>query len=117
MSVALAVLLVGIACEWAGEKPRAAGWYEQRTGWIRALFIAAFLPHQAFVSLDAIGRVFYRRAVSRRSLLQWQTSRAAGAYFAGLLAARLGSRIVLEVKPGGFGLGLAPLEGARAPRR
>ena len=45
------------------------------------------------------------------------TSRAAGAYFTGLLAARLGSRIVLDAKPGGFRLGLLALEaGARTPR-
>ena len=46
------------------------------------------------------------------------TSRAVGAYFTGLLAARLGCRIVLDARPGGFRLGLAPLEGGgRAPRR
>jgi hypothetical protein len=46
------------------------------------------------------------------------TSRSAGAYFTGLLAARLGSRIVLDAKPGGFRLGLVDLEAAaRAPRR
>ncbi len=45
-------------------------------------------------------------------------SRAAGAYFTGLLAARLGCRIVLDAKPGGFRLGLVASEaGARAPGR
>jgi cellobiose phosphorylase len=33
-----------------------------------------FLPHQALVSLDAIGRTLWRMAVSRRHLLQWQTA-------------------------------------------
>jgi len=36
------------------------------------------------------------------------TSRSAGAYFTGVLAARLGSRIVIEARPGGFRLVLAP---------
>jgi hypothetical protein len=46
------------------------------------------------------------------------TSRAAGAYFTGLLAARLGSRIVLDARPGGFRLGLAPTGAvARSARR
>jgi histidine phosphotransferase ChpT len=46
------------------------------------------------------------------------TSRAVGAYFTGLLAARLGSRIVLDARPGGFRLGIAPTgSGARSARR
>jgi histidine phosphotransferase ChpT len=45
------------------------------------------------------------------------TSRAAGAYFTGLLAARLGSRIVLDARPGGFRLGLAPAGGGARPVR
>jgi histidine phosphotransferase ChpT len=36
------------------------------------------------------------------------TSRLAGAYFTGLLAARLGRRIVVDAKPGAFRLALAP---------
>jgi histidine phosphotransferase ChpT len=36
------------------------------------------------------------------------TSRSAGAYFTGLLAARLGRRIVVDAKPGVFRLALAP---------
>ena len=41
-----------------------------------------FLPHQALVSMDAIGRTLWRLFVTRRHLLEWQTSsqseRAAG---------------------------------------
>jgi cyclic beta-1,2-glucan synthetase len=33
-----------------------------------------FLPHQAWVSADAIVRTMWRMAVSRRHLLQWQTA-------------------------------------------
>ncbi len=37
----------------------------------RATTDAALLPHQAAVTLDAIARVWYRRAISRRGLLEW----------------------------------------------
>ncbi len=37
----------------------------------RAITDAALLPHQAAVALDAIARVWYRRSVSRRDLLEW----------------------------------------------
>jgi cyclic beta-1,2-glucan synthetase len=53
------------------------GWREIGPSWARALLDCVFLPHQAFLSLDAIGRVWYRRAVSRRRLLEWQTSQMA----------------------------------------
>ncbi|RDS79541.1 cyclic beta 1-2 glucan synthetase [Dyella monticola] len=41
----------------------------------RALFSLSTLPHEAWYSLDAIGRTLWRMAVSRRNLLQWRTSR------------------------------------------
>jgi cyclic beta-1,2-glucan synthetase len=40
----------------------------------RAVVMAAFLPHQAYLAADAIVRVCYRLWVSRRHLLEWQTS-------------------------------------------
>jgi cyclic beta-1,2-glucan synthetase len=38
---------------------------------LRAITDAALLPHQAGVILDAIARVWFRRWVSRRNLLEW----------------------------------------------
>ena len=38
---------------------------------LRATADAALLPHQAAVALDAIARVWYRRMISRRNLLEW----------------------------------------------
>lgn len=38
---------------------------------MRATVDAALLPHQAAVSLDAIIRVWYRRMISQRDLLEW----------------------------------------------
>ena len=40
----------------------------------RALAEAALLIHQAGLALDAIMRVFYRRLISRRKLLEWSTA-------------------------------------------
>src|SRR5207247_4338923 len=34
----------------------------------------AFLPHQAWISADAIARTLWRLFVSRRRLLEWQTA-------------------------------------------
>jgi cyclic beta-1,2-glucan synthetase len=38
------------------------------------LLTLAFLPYDAFISLDAIGRTLLRLLVTRRRLLEWQTS-------------------------------------------
>ncbi|HEY5755305.1 MAG TPA: glucoamylase family protein [Steroidobacter sp.] len=36
--------------------------------------LIAFLPHQAWLMFDAIGRTLYRLAISRRNLLEWVTA-------------------------------------------
>ena len=41
---------------------------------IRSALLTAFLPHQAWLAIDAIVRTFYRSCVSRRRLLEWQTA-------------------------------------------
>ena len=40
----------------------------------RSLVEAALIPHQTLIALDAIVRVWYRRWVSRRKLLEWTTA-------------------------------------------
>ena len=40
----------------------------------QALLTLAFLPYDALISLDAIGRTLLRLLVTRRRLLEWQTS-------------------------------------------
>ncbi len=47
---------------------------------VRAGVMVAFLPHQAWLSIDAIARVIYRRFISHRDLLEWQTAESAGAH-------------------------------------
>ena len=43
----------------------------------RNLYALILLPHQAMLSLDAMVRVFYRRSISRRRLLEWETAQMA----------------------------------------
>ncbi len=68
---------------------------------LRATTDAALLPHQAAVALDAIGRVWYRRLVSRRNLLEWtaqathwSASRRQPLFVAGLALGSIFSLIV-----------------------
>jgi cyclic beta-1,2-glucan synthetase len=41
---------------------------------VRTLVLISFLPHQAWLAVDAIVRVFYRRSFSHRNLLEWNTA-------------------------------------------
>ncbi len=50
------------------------GWQGAYDEILRTLVMVSFLPHQAWLSADAICRVAYRRLVSRRDLLEWQTA-------------------------------------------
>ena len=43
---------------------------------LRALIKAALLPYQSWLELDAIARVFYRRCISHRNLLEWTSAQA-----------------------------------------
>ncbi|UCF60065.1 MAG: hypothetical protein JSV37_09870 [Anaerolineaceae bacterium] len=43
----------------------------------RALIEASFQPHQAGLSIDAMCRVWYRRLISRRKLLEWTPAQMA----------------------------------------
>ena len=48
-----------------------------RDAWVslqQATVALVFLPHQAWISLDAIGRTVYRLLVSRRHLLEWKSA-------------------------------------------
>jgi len=46
---------------------------------IRALVMISLLPHQAWLAVDAITRVYYRSWFSRRKLLEWHTAEHARA--------------------------------------
>ncbi|HEX2717215.1 MAG TPA: glucoamylase family protein, partial [Gemmatimonadaceae bacterium] len=49
-------------------------WRDAVTSAQQLALAIAFLPHQAWVSADAIVRTLWRLGVSRRSLLEWQTA-------------------------------------------
>lgn len=49
-------------------------WREIRACAYRGVISLALLPHQAGVALDAIARVWYRRLISHRRLLEWETA-------------------------------------------
>jgi len=51
-----------------------AVWRDAATSAHQVALTVAFLPHQAWVSVDAIARTLWRLLVSRRFLLQWQTA-------------------------------------------
>ena len=79
--VALAILIPALA-------PLVESWVRQLEGTvhgrqgasdelIRSAVLTAFLPHQAWLAVDAIVRATYRRCVSRHHLLEWQTADAA----------------------------------------
>ena len=64
-------LLRRLAQRWGGD---VGALHEASSDVNRAVVMAAFLPHQAYLTLDAIVRVWYRLRVSRRRLLEWQTA-------------------------------------------
>ena len=57
--------------QWRGD---GRGWREANSDLNRAIVKAAFLPHEAYLSADAIVRVLYRLRISKRHLLEWQTA-------------------------------------------
>ena len=43
-------------------------------GFVRNLLFIALMPHQAILTLDAMARIIYRRLVSHKLLLEWETA-------------------------------------------
>ncbi len=64
-------------------------WREVGHALVRSVVETVFLPYRAGLSLDAILRVWYRRLVSRRRLLEWTTARMAEQKAAGRVRAFL----------------------------
>ncbi len=73
----LAPTIMGLV-SWARNRvggPRVLG-HELKMNLTRAALNAALLPHSASLSVDAIGRTLYRKFVSKRDLLEWQTAQS-----------------------------------------
>ena len=49
-------------------------WGDTRTNTAQLALAVIFLAHQAWLMADAIGRTVYRKLISRRHLLEWQTA-------------------------------------------
>jgi cyclic beta-1,2-glucan synthetase len=49
-------------------------WGDMRTNTAQLALEVVFLAHQAWLMLDAIGRIVYRKLISGRHLLEWQTA-------------------------------------------
>nr|MBA3441422.1 hypothetical protein [Pyrinomonadaceae bacterium] len=49
-------------------------WGSARTNTAQIALTIIFLPHQAYVMADAIGRTLYRKSISHRHLLEWETA-------------------------------------------
>lgn len=68
-----------------GDKPHDMLWRQHLANWWRgarsalghAVTNMAFLPHEAWYSVDAIARSSWRMLVSKRRLLEWQSARLA----------------------------------------
>lgn len=50
------------------------GWQGAADDLKRAIVMLAFLPHQAWLSGDAVIRAIYRQKITRRHMLEWQTA-------------------------------------------
>ncbi|MDR3708685.1 MAG: glucoamylase family protein [Capsulimonadaceae bacterium] len=57
--------------------PQGASSRDMANAAARGAFAAALIPHQAFLAVDAITRVFYRRRFSGHKLLEWETAQEA----------------------------------------
>jgi cyclic beta-1,2-glucan glucanotransferase len=80
LGLAIALLALAPLLDHAARRLRGSlqGWQGAADELVRSLVMIAFLPHQAWVSIDAIIRVVYRRVISHHHLLEWQTAEAAG---------------------------------------
>lgn len=72
--VALLLALVGPSADKSLRAYYAAVARDAVTSARQAALAVVFLPHQAWLSSDAIGRTLWRLFVSRRHLLEWQTA-------------------------------------------
>ncbi|MEX2283856.1 MAG: glucoamylase family protein [Gemmatimonadota bacterium] len=75
VSLLLAVLRPPLDKSWTAYYSAVAR--DARTSLQQMGITIAFLPHQAWISIDAIARTLWRIAVSKKQLLEWQTASGA----------------------------------------
>jgi len=98
---------------WSMHLNDVAGSYGRQLG--QNCLTVAFLPYDAFVSADAIGRTLWRLLVTRRHLLQWQTSSDSEQNKHATLGAFLLSMWIAPGAALACGLGLAIMPTAQLP--
>jgi len=76
------------------------GWSGSLDDLLRAGVMVAFLPHQAWLAADAIGKVIYRRWVTGKSLLEWQTAEHAAADSGAHMSATMRQMTIVSVCSG-----------------
>lgn len=72
--VALLIALVGPSADKSLRAYYGAVWRDAVTSAQQVALAVVFLPHQAWLSVDAIVRTLWRLGVSRRRLLEWQSA-------------------------------------------
>lgn len=72
--VALTLLTPGIITFVRNPYQALIAWRKLAECFFRALIMAAILPHQAYLAIDALARVIYRRSFTQRHLLEWSTN-------------------------------------------
>ena len=72
LAVAVAALRKPSDLPWSIHLRQAGGACARQLG--QVLLTLALLPYDAFISLDAIGKTLWRMGVTRKRLLEWQTS-------------------------------------------
>ncbi len=72
VAMLLAVLRPPLDKSWRAYYRAVAG--DAATSVLQVALAVTFLPHQAWISLDAIARTLWRLFVSRRNLLEWQAA-------------------------------------------
>lgn len=82
-------------------------WRELGHCLFRSVVEAALIPHQASLALDAIVRVWYRRLISKRKLLEWTTAQLAQWKTRGLIRPFLARMACISLFSLGMGIALA----------
>ena len=86
-------------------------WRELGHGISRSIVGAALMPHQAILAMDAIVRVWYRRLISKRKLLEWTPAQIAKWKTRGRAPSFLARMSLISL----FSLGIGIAVGRREP--
>ncbi len=92
VTLLIPVIIIGLLNISFKRRVNMLSWHDINMAIERCLIAISLLPHQAWLNLDAIARVFFRRYISHHHLLEWTTSKMR---FSSLEKARFMRRLVL----------------------